>query len=221
MISSIRRAAFQVSNRILYAAVTQQKQLLLGNRKIRIHPFNTDTNSIFIHIPKTAGFSVSHAIYGMDPWHFRLRDYQEIADTSAYFTFSIVREPASRLMSMYSFLRRVRAVSPQLVNCKLAPDFRSFLEEYTLQMKAPTHPMLYSQLEFLTDRKGEISVDFIARMETLAADFEVIKQKTNRPQAELPHLNRSPAKAVLKPDDLRFIRTVFAEEYERLGYPDA
>lgn len=218
MISSIRRSAFQMSNRILYTAVTRKKQFQLGNRKVRIHPCNIETNSIFIHIPKTAGFSVSQAIYGMDPWHFRLRDYQEIADTSAYFTFSIVREPAARLMSMYGYLRRVRAVPPQLVNCRLAPTFRDFLDEYILQMKAPTDPMLYGQIDYLTDASGEMSVDFVARMENLTADFDVIKRRTNRTHAVLPHLNRSSAPHILNKDDLRFVKANFAEEYERLGY---
>lgn len=79
----------------------QYKSLTLRNRRARIGPQNRQTRSIFIHIPKTGGFSVASGMYGRDPWHFSLAEYAAIADLKKFHTFTVVREPAARLNSMF------------------------------------------------------------------------------------------------------------------------
>lgn len=218
MISSLRRQAFLLSNSLLYRADFLHRELTLHNRRPRLHPENLRSKAIFIHIPKTGGYSVAQAIFGRDPWHFRYRDYEKLANLDEFYTFSIVRHPARRLSSMYTYIKNSRIVAPELADCKLAPDFQSFLEEYFFRAKTPTHPFLLGQLDFLENASGEIDVDFLARLETLSADFEAIKNGANMEHVTLPHLNRSSRKYHLTEDNHRFIKSRLAEEYSRLGY---
>lgn len=218
MISSLRRQAFHLSNHLLYRADFLYRELSLRNRSPRLHPENLRSKAIFIHIPKTGGYSVAQALFGRDPWHFRYRDYEELADLKQFYTFSIVRHPARRLSSMYTYIRNSRIVAPELADCKLAPDFQTFLEEYFFRAKTPTHPFLLSQIDFLENSAGEIDVDFLARLETLSVDFDMIKRGANMERATLPHLNKSSRKYHLTEDDHRFIKARLSEEYSRLGY---
>ena len=60
---------------------------------------------IFIHTPKTAGTSISKALYGSSPWHFSLDELNFINHNKVqyYFKFGFVRNPISRLISTYNY----------------------------------------------------------------------------------------------------------------------
>jgi len=61
--------------------------------------------AIFIHIPKCAGTSIAHALYGHSCWHWTAEDLRFInrEKFDSYLKFSIVRNPWSRLFSAFSY----------------------------------------------------------------------------------------------------------------------
>ena len=69
-----------------------------------------ETQTIFIHIPKTAGISIINAIYG-DVSLSGHRSYYfntvalDIQFRNTYFSFAFVRNPFERLYSSYLFLK--------------------------------------------------------------------------------------------------------------------
>jgi hypothetical protein len=218
MTNFLKRQAFYVKNRALNEAAQIYRRRRVKNQTIKIHTENEQTKSIFIHVPKTGGFSVGQAIYGMDPGHYHLRQYQEIANLDDYFTFGIVRHPATRLASMHVYFQRRRVLAPVIADFKLANGFRDFLEIYFDLSQRATHAMLWRQTDYILDDTGNIGVDFLARMERLDQDFETIKQRTNSPDATLPHLNKTLGQHNISDDDMRFIKSKLPEEFEVLGY---
>ncbi len=68
-----------------------------------------EKSSFIIHIPKTAGTSVTKSIYGTDAdyYHYKWKDLKIIMEEKFYnyFSFSIVRNPWDRCLSAYEFLR--------------------------------------------------------------------------------------------------------------------
>ena len=67
------------------------------------------TKSIFVHIPKTAGLSLIHAIYGDNVelyGHKRIIQYQKVfSHFDQFYKFTVVRNPWDRLYSAYRFLQ--------------------------------------------------------------------------------------------------------------------
>jgi len=78
-----------------------------------------------------------------------------------------------------------------------------------------------SQYTFVTDRQGNIFVDFLGRFENLNDDFQRICKKINLPMKELPHLMRSKRKLELQEIDEKLWRMVvqrYAEDFELFDY---
>ena len=72
-------------------------------------PF-VDTESIFVHVPKTAGVSVAKALFGnMAGGHANLSKYHQVFGDKMfrrYFKFTFIRNPWDRLFSAYSYLKK-------------------------------------------------------------------------------------------------------------------
>jgi hypothetical protein len=166
---------------------------------------------IFVHIPKTAGKSIETVFLDLqgltwksraplllrpnsDPAkgperlaHLKAREYVQCgyvgqADFDRFFKFSFVRNPWSRLVSEYNYRRLEREMT-----------FRAFVansfqerDEYR-DASRHTHP----QIEFVTDDRGEIIVDFIGRFETLDEDFREVSRRLGLGDVVLRHREHS------------------------------
>ena len=164
-----------------------------------------DTQSIFIHIPKTAGMAVAHGLYGS--WeesvypcekmgHAPLKKYQWIfsqAEFNRYFKFTFVRNPWDRVFSAYSYLVQggFHANDRQWAAINIA-NF-SF-EEFVLK-RLSCNPGILEWVHFIPQYQFLISytmqkypIDFIGFFENLKEDFDTIKARIN-PGAKLEVTN--------------------------------
>ncbi len=100
-----------------------------------------------------------------------------------YFKFAVVRDPWSRLFSWY---RNVLRDSEHRRRWGVREDcsLKEFLQRHLDQLA------LRSQLYWLTDHRGRLSMDFICRYDSLARDFAVVAERLGLEDAELPVLNR-------------------------------
>lgn len=104
-----------------------------------------------------------------------------------YLTFSWVRNPWERMVSIYSnkdpdMLEHARQGGLELKNL-------SFSDFVAATLDFP-HVHLRPQHEFILDREGNQAVDFIGRFDNFSADFAILCEKIGT-EIALPHTNKS------------------------------
>ena len=99
-----------------------------------------------------------------------------------YFSFSFVRNPWSRAVSLYNSHRK------EPTGRKWALAQGSF-EEWV--RGGGTGTAKKSMTEFISDDNGRVIVDFVGKYENLDGDFKSACKLAGLPTVELPHLNRS------------------------------
>tara|TARA_R110000782_G_scaffold270454_1_gene371299 strand:- start:3682 stop:4290 length:609 start_codon:yes stop_codon:yes gene_type:complete len=159
---------------------------------------------IFIHVNKTAGRSVSTAIFGdikehltskelfnlydINPTEERLKiikdsNYLKLLHThwDNYFKFIFIRNPWDRKLSDYFFGKKTGIVAPNI-------DFTTYIKNNH------PNPDLWNSpgIEWVEDEYGEVEDDiFIGRFENLQEDFNSICNKIGFPITKLPHRNKT------------------------------
>ena len=97
-----------ISQRIKRNIFAKNQKRKINQKGSLIYAFN-DSNTIFVHIPKTAGISIVKAIYGdvSNEGHRSIYFYKKVfnKDFEDFFTFSFIRNPYDRLYSSYKFLQ--------------------------------------------------------------------------------------------------------------------
>ena len=174
-----------------------------------------DYNCLFVHIPKTAGQSVEQFfmdLLGLDWEHDRealllqsnddpARGTEKLAhlsaseyvdcgylpqqEFSAYFKFSFVRNPWSRILSEYRYRNYFHHLS-----------FRDFvLNKLPRPGRDDQYRHVMPQYDMLHDRQGNLLVDFVGRFESLQQDFDRVCERLGIVDSSLPHRNRSDKKS--------------------------
>jgi hypothetical protein len=161
-----------------------------------------------------------------------------------YLKFSFVRDPYDRLRSLYFYFERMLADRRRrsLKNALLllpGTDFRDplkwpgmtpFLEtsDFSGFLRHPafsTNLMGARPQAFqLSDRAGDLAVDFVGRFETLAEDFAVLADRLGLDGASLGHRNASRNRAASDADpaeaaDRALVAELYARDYALFGYP--
>jgi len=98
-----------------------------------------------------------------------------------YYKFSFVRNSWSR---MYSWYRNVLKDDFHRRKYNIVDPNYSF-EEF---IKTKVDPNRFSQLYYLTNKKGNVNMDFIGRFENLNADFKKVAGKLDLEDSHLPKL---------------------------------
>lgn len=188
--------------------------------------------NLFIHIPKTAGFSVSKLegiVYsGHTPALLLLFKYgKEYFESS--FKFTIARNPYDRALSTYFYFRKMRpehrfwhldrSVALAIQQLDSFASYCENLEELiALHKKVHFRPQLF----FITIN-DRLYVDYIARFETLGRDWATIADKIGV-ASQLPHLNSSshrPWSTYYTEQERRIVHDLYREDFEALGYRSA
>lgn len=191
--------------------------------------------TIFIHIPKCGGQSIETCFLddlGLS-WanraplllrqnnnletgpprlaHMIASDYVKFHYASEemfnqYYSFSILRDPVSRIISMYNYLGlkgRFRRVL----------SFDAFLFDFISECfknNGSRFWFIRPQQDFISNLDGEILVNDIFRLEDIETAFPLIKKKSNL-CSELRHVNSS--KKMLKRENLTKDHISFIKEY--------
>jgi O-antigen/teichoic acid export membrane protein len=193
---------------------------------------NDRTQSIFVHIPKTAGTSILRAVYGVE-WgpHAPLSRYAAFDRDrfNRYFKFAFVRNPWDRLLSGFSFLRFDPNLPPADRNwaarhLDVYPDFHAFvsdLENPAIRRQIVSHYIFRLQVDWLRmPGSSDLALDFLGRFENLQKDFAVIAERLNI----APHLpimrpsRRGPYREAYTESTRRIAAQIYASDIHAFGY---
>lgn len=147
-------------------------------------------NLTFIHVPKSAGSSVVSWMKVNFPEHERVQGHPSLPMVRQYWdvkrSFAIVRNPWSRFVSMYFYLKQYGFYwKENNITCEDDfPSWNDFIEkmDYTT---ASWNTLSTNQAAWL-----EGGVDFLFKAETLSDDFIAIQNLLNC-HAPLPYINTS------------------------------
>lgn len=152
---------------------------------------------VFIHVPKVAGTSINHAIYGKTLGHYSAIEIQSKFPKlfSDSFSFSLVRNPWDRLLSAYRFAKKGRTETMGMKNPKQyqIPEFDSF-ESFVLKWLAHKNVdeldfVFQTQSHFLVGVNGKPLPDYIGKLEDMDESISYIESRINR-KLNIPHANK-------------------------------
>ncbi len=202
---------------------------------------------LFIHIPKTAGTSISRALRPLcearkDTWFRRSLRYAPVKEDIKKFylphhataawahaklgeeqfnklhSFAVVRHPLDRAYSHYHFTRRHG--KHHWHKRMMSASFNDYLE-YVASKPSSRRP---AQTDFVSGADGQLLVNSILRFETLEADFALLCSRLELPV--LPKLgshNRSPenpqrAEALADQHARKMVAELYATDFTAFGY---
>lgn len=162
--------------------------------------YNFKLNTIFIHIPRTAGASMETL--------FGLRGHENIMFYKTFFKHlsvginwdtiykvAFVRNPYTRYVSAYNHLKPKQNIN------KFTKDLKNWYytkDKYTELLFRP-------QWRFITNWGYDNQMDFIGRFENLKDDWGTICNRLNVTH-KLPHLNRSKGNQTLNKESKEIIK---------------
>lgn len=168
------------------------------------YPIHYDKHKcIFIHIPKTAGISVSRALFGKGIGHFTVRHFY-LHDKNKfrnYYKFAFTRNPWDRIVSSFHFLKKGGVTKHDRAwahkNLKDYDDFESFvldLRSKKVAKRVLSWRHFKPQYEYLCIRGTKIAVNYVGSMENIDEDFKKVSNKIGV-NSTLGHLNKSKHKS--------------------------
>jgi Sulfotransferase family len=182
---------------------------------------NNSHRFIFVHIPKTAGTTLTVVFSSLTRWndielggteygetiaplylkkfglgkHTRLSQIQKIIgaeEFQKFRRFAFVRDPYSKIYSTYRHLKRWRAWK----GSEIMESFGSFLEfvnsPFFLESTGPDN-LFIPQFRWLVDENEKLLTDYIGRVETLLPSISTLIDKFSLPinVSILPMINES------------------------------
>lgn len=179
----LRRILFSIRHPKLFRS--SQGQRMLEDSSVSFKPFD-DLKCIYIHVPKTAGYSINKTLFGNQGGaHTMLSHYQLIfskREFNGYFKFTVIRNPWDRLFSAYNFLKKGGGTKEDKKYSETTLSAYNNFEDFVLNWvnRANILECVYfiPQYKFLClPHSYKIHVDFIGFFENLENDFQYIKKR--------------------------------------------
>lgn len=179
---------FKTNQNRRHANVSSNKNSLIGFEKHKC---------IFIHIPKTAGVSLSQNLFGnLGGGHLPIFDYYKVYSPNEfhdYFKFTIVRNPWDRLVSAYHFLKEGGFNETDKKwfkdNLEQYANFEEFVLKWVNKNNINTYTHFIPQYYYLM-LNGKVLVDKIYNFEKLEEAIFDINNKLST-KIKLSHNNKT------------------------------
>lgn len=205
-------------------------------------------NFVFVHIQKTAGTSITRyldqylnyqdLVLGCTKFgeqvqpsyrkkfnlhkHSCAKDIKELTGDNTwdnYFTFSIVRNPWDRVVSLYNWCRKGQFSFPICQEAIKASSFSQFIRSECFKSEM-------SQIKYITDETGKVIVDFVIRQESIQEDFDYVCQKLQVQPTNMGKLKHNARKREFNSyrdyykseDDIKIVTEQFSEDIKLFDY---
>jgi hypothetical protein len=207
-----------------YRRIRLKLRRWIFDRNVIVKPYR-DSMSIFVHVPKSAGKSISSSLYGTDkPGHYYLTDYyleDEVFCNAAY-KFAFIRDPLERLKSAYYFLLEGGGSTGDNTIGEYLKLHTSSFEDFVLNWlnedRLYSWPHFVPQSEFMCVN-GEVAVDFLGRFENIGEDFDTVCLQLGK-ENNLKEINKTKAEKLggESLDVKRKVKRLYAQDYFIYGY---
>jgi hypothetical protein len=184
----------------------------------------------FIHVPRCAGTSISHEVFGQFINHYTLSEHERLFDKEmrALPIFTVVRNPWDRLVSCWTMAKAGRGregdvtVNPRDSRPVQGHDtFESFVLEGLPAMRDPMDSILFApQVGFVVSHTGNLRVAHTGRFEDLEPTQDWIGRRTGR-SITFPKRNssvRSDYRSYYNPAMVDAVREHYRADVELFGY---
>lgn len=203
----------------------QQRRSEFNHKGYIYRSYFDTTNSIYIHIPKVAGKSISFALYGEDPRHQLLSDFQALDPKKYdnYFKFAFVRNPWSKLYSAYNYLVKQNKEFPYGKYRWLNKygSFQEFCLSGLSQNLVEDDIFFYKQVSYVQNLNGEVDTDFIGKFENLENDFQFVCEKL-QVDASLPIIGKTGVKQyyteAYNQQMIDIVAKLYSDDIDTFGY---
>ena len=218
---------------------------------------------VFVHLHKTAGESITLTLRpALVDGDLEVRNTPKVAVNGTllgkhstageartalgsevwerYFTFSFVRHPFDRTLSLYHYIADwseppklslgqrlgLRSV-PKWDDRSNWPEVRAYratrsVSEFIRHPALDNAPGMRLQATSLCDADGNLLVEFVGRFEQLALDVAHVQETVGLPDVPLRSANvsgrRTTVDTALSRDDRAYLAARFEEDFERFGY---
>lgn len=183
----------------------------------------------FIHIPKAAGMSLSHSIYGAQIGHMKWHHLRDI-NPRVYddlLKFAVCRNPEDRFCSAFAFLkqgginRSDETFSKRILSeFDTAEDLALALEDLKLRKKIQRKIHFQSQHSFVCNKSNIIMVDHLIDLKRLHDD--ATKLLSPYGIQSIPHINKTKGQHSHLPQlsarSQAILKKVYTMDYELMNY---
>jgi chondroitin 4-sulfotransferase 11 len=195
---------------------------------------------VFIHIQKTGGSTVSRLlkenvpdIYSVGARHdFAIHGKKKVEGWDDYFKFAFVRNPWDRLVSWYSMVMMAQETGNRQRNTlwryvrENSSSFEEFIYNCTDEVEVADgvyYSFAYNQLDYVTDKDGNLLIDFIGRLENFENDVREVSERAGiKLELEsIPHKNRAFHRhysTYYTPETEMIVKERFRKDIEYFGY---
>jgi len=224
----IRKKAYESLKIQPYRDLMELKNKRVNDSTYSLKCFE-NTKSIFVHIPKSAGISITSSIYGcLAGGHLKMTDYA-IAFTprelDEFFKFTFVRNPFDRLYSAYNFLSKGGITkNDEDYNRSILSKYQNF-EDFVLyglqRSEVINHTHFIPQTNFLS-LFGNLVIDFIGRFENIENDFQLVCKKLgierSLPKKNITATGNEPIKSMYNSKMITKVTSIYASDFYNFGY---
>jgi chondroitin 4-sulfotransferase 11 len=188
-------------------------------------------------VPDVFRFNAKHG--------FAVDAAQDLEYWNEYFKFAFVRNPWDRLVSWYSMIRDAEKLRwhQALANQRNRSHLRqtrenklwryvlensSTFEEFVLNCtdeievaRGVYYSFTYNQLDYVTDNKDNLLIDFVGRFENLGSDLLKVYDELSIDLKSIPHENRSVRghySSFYTPETKTIVEERFKRDIEYFGY---
>ena len=224
---SCRRRVYRRMHRSFFWFV--QDMNLGRSGEYSLGPFY-ESQSLFIHIPRTGGVSFCRALFGgLGAGHTTAGQYLALLgakDFSWYYKVAVIRNPYDRLHSAFEFLGRGGMNEADRDYSERVLARYSGFDDFVLnglQQASQTQVHFVPQWRFVLDpRNNRVCTNRLIEFDELERGFEQVAARLGK-DVELPKPNRRKAEPnawhdILSDEAKRQVRRIYLEDFERFGY---
>jgi len=185
------------------------------------------TGIIFIHIPKAAGTSIANAIYGKRNGHLTASAVKDglKGEYEKLFSFSVSRDPYSRLTSAYRFATQGQTkdgaiANPNLYSGEEFRDFETFITKWLINQNLNDLDNVFKPQHFFVFKEKTCLVKKLYKLEDLSPLEQELSIRTGKKvHINQKNISNKNSKSIIYTTELKeIVYNLYKKDFELFDY---